>query len=89
MASSRGSSQFGADIRAWIESKTCNSQRVNKKEDKSEKYKQKLTYSFDLQGWRPLVLEDVKANATELVDVGMVDFGPEEHLWWDHWILIW
>ena len=54
---------------------------------KSENY-YTSTYGFDLEGWGPLVLEDVKANATELVDVGVVDLGPEEHLWRDHWVLV-
>ena len=46
------------------------------------------TYSFDLESWRPLVLEDIKADATELVDVWMVDLSSEENLWWDHRVFL-
>lgn len=42
----------------------------------------------DLESGRPLVLQDIKADAAELVDVGVVDLCSEEHLWWDHWVLI-
>ena len=34
----------------------------------------------DLKGRAPLVLKDVKANAAQLVDVRMVDFGQKAHL---------
>ena len=42
----------------------------------------------NLEGWWPLVLEDIKANSTELVNVWVVDLGSEQNLWWDHWVLI-
>ena len=42
----------------------------------------------DLQRWGPFVLEDIKTDSTQLVDVGMVDLGSEKHLWWHHWILV-
>ena len=45
-------------------------------------------HGSDLQCWRPLVLEDIKADSAELINVGVVDLGSEEHLWWDHWVLI-
>jgi hypothetical protein len=51
---------------------------LNRKQDRS-----------NLQGRRPLVLEDIEANSAELVDVWMIDPGSEEDLWWDHWILFW
>lgn len=34
----------------------------------------------DLQRWGPLVLQDVQADAAQLVDVGVVDLGQEAHL---------
>ena len=46
-------------------------------------------HSSDLEGWRPLVLEDIEADSSKLVDVGVVDLGSEEDLRWDHWVLVW
>ena len=46
-------------------------------------------HSLDLEGWGPLVLEDVKADTAELVDIWVVDLGSEENLWCDHWVLLW
>ena len=43
-----------------------------------------FTYSFDLQGWGPLVLQNVKADSAELVDVRVVDPCDESDLYWDH-----
>ena len=43
----------------------------------------------DLQSGRPLVLQDVQADSAELVDVGVVNLGSEEDLWWHHWVLLW
>ena len=37
-----------------------------------------------MESWRPLVLEDIKADATELVNVRMVDLSSEENLGWNH-----
>ena len=34
----------------------------------------------DLQGRAPFVFEDIEADATELVDVGVVDLGQETNL---------
>ena len=34
----------------------------------------------DLQCWAPLVFENIKADATQLVNVGMVDPSDESHL---------
>ena len=48
-----------------------------------------LTYSFDLEGWGPFVLQDIKTDTSELVNVWMVDFGSEKDFWSDHGILIW
>eukprot|EP01006_Ploeotia_vitrea_P044530 TRINITY_DN66836_c1_g1_i2.p1 TRINITY_DN66836_c1_g1~~TRINITY_DN66836_c1_g1_i2.p1 ORF type:complete len:150 (+),score=17.12 TRINITY_DN66836_c1_g1_i2:40-489(+) len=42
----------------------------------------------DLQRRRPLVLEDVQADAAELVDVGVVDLGQEAHLGRHHWVVV-
>lgn len=41
----------------------------------------------DLKGGRPLVLEDVQADATELVDVGMVHLGQEADLGRGHGVI--
>ena len=43
----------------------------------------------NLKCWGPLVLENVEADSSELVDVWVVDLGSEEDLWWNHWVLIW
>ena len=45
--------------------------------------------SLDLESWRPLVLEDIKTDTAELVNIWVVDLGSEEDLWWDHWVLLW
>ena len=42
----------------------------------------------NLESWRPLVLQDIEANSAELVNVGVVDLGSEEHLGWNHWVFI-
>mmetsp|Transcript_18048 Transcript_18048/g.68440 ORF Transcript_18048/g.68440 Transcript_18048/m.68440 type:complete len:218 (+) Transcript_18048:39-692(+) len=41
----------------------------------------------NLQSWRPLVLQDVQADAAELVHVGVVDPREEPHLGWRHGIV--
>ena len=43
----------------------------------------------DLESRRPLVLQDVETDSAKLVDVGVVDLGSEQNLWWDHGVLIW
>ena len=42
----------------------------------------------DLEGWAPLVLQDVEADASKLVDVGVVDLRAEENLGWSHGVLL-
>ena len=42
-----------------------------------------------MESWRPLVLEDIKADATELVNVRMVDLSSEENLGWNHRVFLW
>ena len=42
-----------------------------------------------MKSWTPLVLEDVKADTAELVDVWVVNLGPEKNLGWHHGVLIW
>jgi len=46
-------------------------------------------HGSDLQGWGPLVLEDIQANSSQFVNIGVVDLGSEQDLWWDHWVFIW
>ena len=43
----------------------------------------------NLKRGRPLVLQDIQADSTKLVDVRVVDLGSEKDLWWHHWVLIW
>lgn len=43
----------------------------------------------NLESWRPLVLQNIKANSTQLIDIWVIDLGSEEDLWWNHWVLIW
>ena len=43
----------------------------------------------DLESRRPLVLQNIETDSSKLVDVGMVDLGSEQNLWWHHWVLIW
>ncbi len=38
-------------------------------------------HSADLKCWAPLVLEDVKADASKLVNVRVVNLGQKAHLW--------
>ena len=35
-----------------------------------------------------LTLQDVEADAAELVDIGVVDLGEEANLWGDHRIVV-
>ena len=42
-----------------------------------------------MESWRPLVLEDVKTDATKLVNVRMVDLSSEENLGWNHRVFLW
>ena len=48
-----------------------------------------LTYSFDLEGWGPFVLQDIKTDTSELVNIWVVDLSSEENLWWNHWVVSW
>ena len=41
-----------------------------------------------MESWRPLVLEDVKTDATELVNVRMVDLSSKENLGWNHRVFL-
>jgi hypothetical protein len=43
----------------------------------------------DLECWGPLVLQDIEADSSELVDIWVVDLGSEQNLWWNHWVLFW
>lgn len=36
-----------------------------------------------------LTLENIETDTTELVNVGMIDFGQESDLGRGHWIVIW
>ena len=42
----------------------------------------------DLEGGAPLVLQDVEADAAQLVDVGVVNLRAEENLGWRHGVLL-
>jgi hypothetical protein len=52
-------------------------------------------HSSDLQSWTPFILlvgytlENIQANPSKLVNVGMIDFGQEPDLWRCHGIFIW
>jgi hypothetical protein len=41
-----------------------------------------------LERRRPIILQHIKAYATEPVDIGMIDFGKESYPWWTHRIVI-
>ena len=43
---------------------------------------------MDLDRGRPVVLQDVETNTSELVDVGVVDFRTEKDLRWHHGVLV-
>jgi hypothetical protein len=42
-----------------------------------------------LEGWGPFVLEDIKADSTELIDVWVEYLGSKQHFGSDHWVLFW
>jgi len=42
----------------------------------------------NLQGWGPVALQDVQANAAELVDVGVVDLGEEADFGRRHGVVV-
>ena len=41
-----------------------------------------------MEGWTPLVLENVEANSANFVDVRMIDFCSKEHFGRNHGILV-
>mmetsp|Transcript_26594 Transcript_26594/g.67606 ORF Transcript_26594/g.67606 Transcript_26594/m.67606 type:complete len:200 (-) Transcript_26594:41-640(-) len=41
-----------------------------------------------LQGWAPLVLQDIQANAPKLVNVGVIHLRKKADLWWRHRVLL-
>ena len=46
-------------------------------------------HGANLESGRPLfILENVKADAAEFVNVRVVDFGSEQNLGWDHGVFI-
>ena len=51
-------------------------------------YKRAL-YRADLKSGTPLVLQNIKTDASNAVDVRVEDFSPEEHLGWRHGIVGW
>ena len=55
----------------------------------AEKSLDREEHGADLEGWRPLVLEDVEADTAELVDVGVVDLRQETGLGRRHGIVVW
>lgn len=42
-----------------------------------------------MESWRPLVLQNIEADSTKLVNVWMIDLGSEKDLWSNHWVLVW
>ena len=46
-------------------------------------------HGSDLEGRRPFGLEDIKADSTEFVDVGVIDFCSEKDLWRNHGVVVW
>ncbi len=61
----------------WVVNVRCRHKQLNGQHDRA-----------DLESWTPFVLlQDVKADSTEFVDVWVVDFGPEQDLWWCHWVI--
>ena len=53
-------------------------------------------HSSDLQSWTPCILlvgytiiENIQANPSKLVNVGMIDYGQEPDRWRCHGIFIW
>lgn len=40
-----------------------------------------------VQDWT--LVEDIKTNATELINIWMVDLGQEADFWWCHGVIIW
>lgn len=36
-----------------------------------------------------LTLQNIQTDATQFVNVGMVDLGKESNLWWGHRIVVW
>lgn len=44
--------------------------------------------SSDLKGGRPVILEDIEANTTKLIDVWVEDLGEESNLGRSHWIIV-
>jgi hypothetical protein len=79
----RGSSGFGAPSRAWIERRMVRIWRAGDQLPGA--------VSGEMRGnvKTTLTLEDVEADATQSVDVGVVDLGQEAHLGRGHGIVVW
>jgi len=43
----------------------------------------------DGKGWGPLLLEDIEADRSVGVDVGVIDSCGEVDLWWLEWVVSW
>jgi hypothetical protein len=42
----------------------------------------------NLESWRPVVLENVKADSAQPINVGVIDAGEEAYPWRTHWVVV-
>ena len=70
--------EVGNFLVEWVVKVGCAHQCLNREE-----------YGSNLEGGTPFILEDVKANSAEFINVRVEDFRTEKNLWSDHGILIW
>lgn len=43
----------------------------------------------DLKSWGPVVLENIKTDSAQSVDVGVIDAGQKSYAWRAHGIVVW
>ena len=72
-----GSPELGDLLVQWVVKVGSGQQRLD-----GEKHR------ADLEGGRPLVLEDVQADSSELVNIGMENLGPKQDLGRNHGVLV-
>jgi hypothetical protein len=43
----------------------------------------------DSQSRRPVILEDIEADSSFIIDIAVIDLGGELNLWWLEWVILW
>lgn len=91
-SAARGSSGFGAPRRAWMERRMVRIWRAGdqlSKDNIVSHQRQRTTIYMKVDDKKQKrTFQDVKADATQLVDVGVEDLGQEADLGGHHWVVV-